>query len=118
MDSALDAYASPRNDERDSLRHGVRSTTLSPRHSGARVARARNPSSFILRGTMDSGLDAARRPGMTTENELRSVAYDTCAFCPSCQSVATRRVLPYPPNQSDDPRIPFPRRGAARDRHG
>ena len=48
---------------------------------------------------------------MTTENGKGSIAYKTCAFCPSCQSVATRRVLPLPPNHPHNPRIPFPQEG-------
>ena len=38
--------------------------------------------------------------------------------CPSCQCAASRRALPFYPNQSDHSRIPYPIRGALRDRHG
>src|SRR5260370_6609720 len=71
MDSGLDAYASPRNDESDSLRQSMRSATLSPRHSGARVARARNPSNLVLPSTMDSGLDAYASPRNDERDSLR-----------------------------------------------
>src|SRR6185503_8966068 len=49
------------------------------RHSGARVARTRNPSGRITSCKMDSGLDAAHRPGMTS---VRRVGKGALAPCP------------------------------------
>jgi hypothetical protein len=85
------------------------------RHSGAR--RSREPGIHLSAcsvATWIPGSTLARRPGMTME----SASLATKLVCPSCQCVATRRVLPLPPNQPHHLRIPFPRRGAARDRHG
>ena len=51
-------------------------------HSGARGARARNPSLGSLCGPMDSGLTASRRPGMTGERGASGMtAQPKISFC-------------------------------------
>ena len=48
-------------------------------HSGARAARTRHPFQHLLCRPMDSGLDAAHRPGMTEERLTASPTSPACA---------------------------------------
>ena len=81
---------------------------------GRAKARARNPFGRMPGGEMDSGLDAGASP----RNDARGCDAKCMPDQHNLPVVPTCRSCPSPQIRTIIPRIPHPRRGAARDRHG